>query len=81
MAPFDKLRAGFEVVPCYKACVSRKKQEGTFNKKERLRSVCSPTHRKERDGWGTQFHPLWVGKAGGDSKENKAFPRPQLNVA
>src|SRR5271157_819767 len=33
--------------------------------KGRLLSVCSPTYRKVRDGWGTQFHPQWVGKAGG----------------
>src|SRR5271157_4217953 len=39
--------------------------------KERLLSVCSPTHRKVRDGWGTQFHPLWVGEAGGRLKRNK----------
>jgi hypothetical protein len=30
-----------------------------------LQSTCFPTHRKERDGWGTQFHPLWADKAGG----------------
>jgi hypothetical protein len=25
--------------------------------KERLSGACFPTHRKERDGMGTQFHP------------------------
>src|SRR5271157_1907836 len=40
--------------------LSKKKQTAG-----QLQSVCFPTHRKERDGWGTQFHALWVGKAGG----------------
>jgi hypothetical protein len=36
-----------------------------------LQNEHSPTHRKERDGWGTQFHAPWVGDAGGGLTRNQ----------
>jgi hypothetical protein len=47
------------------ACIApRKRQEGKVYKSTFVSFdlCCFPTHRKERDGWGTQFHPLWVAK-------------------
>jgi hypothetical protein len=46
--------------------------------------VSHPSSKKPLDGWGTQFHPPWVGEAGGRLIQGKAalarnlpaYPRP-----
>jgi hypothetical protein len=51
----------------------KNKQEGKLNKQKHLYPLFFPTHRKERDGWGTQFYPLWIGKAGGRLAQRSFF--------
>jgi len=41
--------------------LERKNKVGSEDKAISFKLCCFPTLRKEREGWGTQCHPLWVG--------------------